>query len=97
MLPGKSEASEQDTLEQQTSGMAQGCLFATASTLLTCFLLFINGGLVSAICNAALASGVSIMRTTGVHQFCLFVGPVVLVVIQWMMIDYVINRLRRWP
>lgn len=86
-----------DNSDYQASGMLQGCLFATASTLLTCFMLFINGGLVAAICNAALRSGANIMRTQGVHQFCLFVGPVVLVVIQWMMIDYVVNRVRRWP
>lgn len=93
----KKQSAANDLAEHQASGMAQGCFFATASTLITCFLLFINGGLMAAICNAALRSGVAFMRTTGVHQFCLFVGPVVLVVIQWMMIDYVVNRVRRWP
>jgi hypothetical protein len=79
------------------SGLAPGCLFATVSTLATCLLLFVNGGLVAAICSAASRSGVSILSNTGVHQFFLFVGPVVLVVIQWMMIDYVTSRIRRGP
>lgn len=93
----KTQLSELDSSVNQTSGMAQGCLFATGATVLTCIMLFVNGGLVAALCNAALASNVAIMRTSGVHQFCLFVGPVVLVVLEWMMIDYVVNRLRRWP
>ena len=96
MLVKKRTTSNQ-LADDQASGLAQGCVFATASTLITCVLLFINGGLMAAICNAALRSGVVFMRTTGVQQFCLFVGSVLLVVIQWIMIDYVVNRVRRWP
>ena len=79
----------------QSMMISRGFLFAVGSTLLTCFLLFINGGLVSAICNAAILANLAGMQTAGVHQFLLFVGPVFLVVIQWMMIDYVTSRLRR--
>jgi hypothetical protein len=78
-------------------GTHRGCVFALASTLLTCGLLFINGGLVSALCDAARESWPGWFEEYRVDQFLFFVGPVLLVVIQWMMIDYVVSRVRRHP
>ena len=80
---------------REVTGMGLGCLFAIASTLLTCLLLFINGGLVQAAYAMLTPSGPAILRDAKVSQFVLFVGPVLLVVIEWVMIDFVTSRLRR--
>lgn len=83
--------------DQAGLGIPRGCAFALASTLLTCGLLFINGALVSALCTAASDSWPTLLSDHRVLQFLLFVGPVVLVIIEWMMIDYVVSRMRRQP
>lgn len=83
--------------DQAGLGIPRGCAFALASTLLTCGLLFINGALVSALCTAASDSWPALLSDHRVLQFLLFVGPVVLVIIEWMMIDYVVSRMRRQP
>ena len=75
--------------------MAIGCLMASASAVVTCVMLFINGSLVMAILSVVSAAGPSWARKPEVLQFLLFSLPVALAVAQWMMIDYVRRRL--WP
>lgn len=75
--------------------MGLGCLFVIASTLLTCLLLFINGGLVQAAYAVLAPTGPALMGNPRVSQFVLFTVPVLLVVVEWVMIDFVIGRLRR--
>ncbi len=82
---------------QLSTGISHGCLFAVIATLITCGMLFINGAIVRALCDAAADPWPRVFGDHRVEQFIYFVGPVVLVVIQWMMIDYVISRVRRWP
>ncbi len=65
---------------------------AFGSALLTCLLLFINGSLVMAILTVAAKSGPQWIQKPQFSQFMLFLVPVVLVVVQWMMIDYVRTR-----
>ncbi len=78
-----------------------GCLIGLASAALTCLMLFINGSLVMALLTAFAASGPSWANKPEFSQFILFLVPVMLVVAEWMMIDYVRTRLRqrspRWP
>ena len=74
-----------------------GCLIATGSAVLTGFLLFINGSLVMAILAALAQSGPEWMAKPAFSQFMLFAMPVLLVVIEWMMIDYVRTRFRQRP
>jgi uncharacterized membrane protein YhdT len=74
-----------------------GCLIATGSAVLTGFLLFINGSLVMAILAAFAQSGPEWMAKPAFSQFMLFAMPVLLVVIEWMMIDYVRTRFRQRP
>lgn len=74
-----------------------GCFFAVASAAVTCMLLFINGSMVTAVYSAAAETGPAVMEDPRLIQFALFVGPVLLVVAQWVMIDYVTSRLRRSP
>lgn len=77
--------------------MTAGCLMAFGSAVVTCGLLFINGSFVMALLTAFAASGPSWARKPEVSQFILFSMPVVLVVVQWMMIDYVRRRFRQRP
>ena len=81
--------------EQIRSGQTAGCLSALGSALLTGFLLFLNGGLVLAILNALASGGLPFLRTESFSQFVVLIGPVVLVIIQWIMIDYVRTRVSR--
>ena len=85
-LPARSEAQ---------GALAAGCLFSLASAALTCGLLFINGSLVLAILQVISGAGFDwVHKQEGLSQFVLFALPVVLVVIEWMMIDYLRSRLR---
>lgn len=65
------------------------------SAILTCLLLFLNGSLVMALLSAFAATGPSWARKPEFSQFILFLMPVVMVVIQWMMIDYVRTRFQQ--
>lgn len=76
------------------SGAAAGCLFALVSTIVTGVLLFLNGALVLALLDSWAPALPGWMQKREFMQFVLFVGPVVLVVLQWMMIDYLRRHLR---
>ena len=82
-----------DANERNT--MTTGCLLAFGSALLTCLMLFINGSLVMALLTAFSGSGPAWMRKPEFTQFVLFVTPVLLAVVQWIMIDYVRTRFRQ--
>jgi predicted ABC-type sugar transport system permease subunit len=77
---------------ERRTAAAFGCLTAMVSAVLTCGLLFVNGSLVLAVLESLEESGLSLVRGEGFSQFMLFAMPVGLVVIQWMMIDYVRTR-----
>lgn len=59
------------------------------SAIVTGGLLFLNGSLVLAIVAVLRESEVPYMTDPGVTQVILFLLPLILVVLQWMMIDYV--------
>ena len=75
--------------------MTTGCLLAFGSAILTCLMLFINGSLVLAVLTTFASSGPQWMKKPAFTQFMLFLVPVLLAVIQWMMIDYVRTRFRQ--
>lgn len=77
------------------SDVAGGCLLAVGSTAVSCSLLVINGALVMAVLAALSASGVEWVRNDQASQFMLFSIPVALLIVQWMMIDYVRHVLRK--
>jgi hypothetical protein len=77
--------------------MTAGCLTAFASAALTGFLLFINGSLVMAVLTAITRSGPSWASKPEFSQFMLFIIPVLLVVAEWIMIDYVRTRVKQRP
>ena len=65
------------------------CGFALASALFGCLLLVLNGGVVAAIYFAIAENGPQWMRNRSLSQFALYVGPVLLLILQWTMIDWV--------
>lgn len=69
-----------------------GCGLALASALVTSLLLFVNGALVIGILAVFARSGPSWASNRELSQFLLFTLPVALVVVQWIMIDYVRTR-----
>lgn len=81
------------TIDRGTT--AAGCVIALASALATSILLFLNGALVLAVLTAFADRGPAWVSNPQLMQFCLFTLPVVLVVAQWMMIDYLRTRLIR--
>lgn len=72
-----------------------GCLFALVSAAVTCLMLLINGALVMAILDSIPNTAPTWARKPEFVQFMLFLVPVLLVVVQWMMIDYVRSRFRQ--
>ncbi len=77
--------------------IAAGCVMAIGSALITCGLLFINGSLVMAVIAALARSGPDWASKPEFSQFLLFSVPVLMVIAEWMMIDYVRTRLIQRP
>jgi len=72
-----------------------GCMMIFASALVSCVLLFLNGGMTMALINAAGERGHNWVTNDRITQFLVLFGPVLLLVIQWSMIDYLRSRLQR--
>lgn len=79
----------------ERSTMTTGCVISFGSAVLTGFLLFINGSLVMAVLAALARSGPSWASNPEASQFLLFLMPVMMVVAEWVMIDYVRSRFFR--
>jgi len=79
--------------EPASEGYAAGCLAASGSALLTGLLLFLNGGVVLALLNALASGGMTFVRDERFSQFVVLFVPVVMVVFEWIMIDYLRARL----
>jgi hypothetical protein len=80
----------------RSTGIAAGCAFALLSALVACILLVLNGGLVWLVYLEVVESQLSEgMRESGIPQFALFVGPVVLLVLQWLAFDFLVGQFRR--
>ena len=72
-----------------------GCAIGIGSALMTCFLLYLNGSLVLAVISALSAGENDLLQDKRIAQCLLFLVPVILVVIEWMMIDSVRTRFVR--
>lgn len=77
----------------ERSTVTAGCALGIGSALVTCVMLFINGSLVMAVLSAIARSGPSWASNPAFSQFLLFTVPLILVIAQWMMIDYVRTRI----
>jgi len=74
-----------------------GCLVIFASALVSCVLLFLNGGVTMALINAVGERGYTWVADDRITQFLVLIGPVLLLIIQWTMIDYLRTRFQRRP
>jgi hypothetical protein len=72
-----------------------GCAIGMGSALFTCVLLYLNGSFVLAVISALNRAGDNWLKDEKVAQCVLFLVPVILVVIEWMMIDYIRTRFVR--
>jgi hypothetical protein len=72
---------------------SSGCLGVFVSALVSCVLLFLNGGVVMAILNALDDQNWTLFRDDQLSQFWVLIGPVILLIIQWRMIDYLRDHL----
>ena len=72
-----------------------GCAFTLGSAAMTCLLLLVNGSLVMALLDSVPNTAPAWARKPEFVQFMLFALPVLLVVVQWITIDYVRGRLRK--
>lgn len=72
-----------------------GCAIGIGSALFTCLLLYLNGSFVLAVISALQGHEGTWFQDERVAQCTLFLVPVILVVVEWMMIDYVRTRFVR--
>jgi hypothetical protein len=79
----------------EVTDIAGGCITATTSALLSCLLLVINGAFVMALLSVVAASGQNWITNEKLSQFLLFSVPVILLLIQWWLIDTLRWILRR--
>lgn len=73
---------------KKSSGVMGGCGFALATTLFGCVLLVLNGGVVAAVYFALAANGPEIMRHPGLSQLVLYLGPIILLYLEWSLTDF---------
>jgi len=90
---------EQESIDAAAvSGVTtSGCMMIFASAIVSCILLFLNGGVTMALINAVGERGYNWVDDDRITQFLVLVGPVLLLVIQWSMMDYLRNHLQRRP
>lgn len=81
--------------EKLSRGFFAAFLYALGAALVTCGLLFLNGGLVMALLNAFASEGPQWAQNKLFMQFTLFSAPVLLVIVEWMIIDLIRTRLWR--
>lgn len=74
-----------------------GCGFLVVSALLTCILLGINALIVTNAYDASRQALPETLRHKGVEQAILFLGPVLLLYIEWWICDVAIDWLRPAP
>jgi len=80
--------------KQPTTKARLGCGFLCVSAMLTCVLLAINGLIVMNLVNAILPTLPEDMRQDRVAQAVVFLGPLVLLVVEWWACDVAIDWLK---
>ena len=76
------------------SDVLPGCALSLFSALFTCVMLFFNGTIVLAFLKAFARSGYDWARNPQLMQFLLLLLPVLMVIFEWMFIDYIRRRIR---
>lgn len=71
----------------ELTDVAGGCVVTTASAAFSCVLLVINGAFTMALLSVVAGSGQSWITNEKLSQFLLFSCPVLLLFVQWWLID----------
>ena len=80
----------------RTSPRRDGCGFLILTAVFTGIFLVINGGLFSGLYGLWRVIGPEIFSQPKVAQFCMFIGPVVLLVLEWWLVDLLVETLTPW-
>ena len=80
--------------EHRRTSEPTGCLASVLSALVTGGLLVVNGSFTLALLTVMTASEVPLVDDDRFRQFLLFVIPMGMVIVQWLMIDYLRRRIR---
>lgn len=73
-----------------------GCGFLISTCLLTCLMLVFNGAMVMSLYYWLAPLGPRILRHPQAFQFLLFSTPVLLLFVEWRMIDSFVDRTSAW-
>ena len=84
---------------RRTSTRRDGCGFLVLTCLFTCFFLVLNSGLVSRFYWQLADAGPAFVRHPRIAQMLMFLGPVMLLFLEWWIVDFVVESLtpRRRP
>jgi len=66
-----------------------GCGFVLLTFLFSCFFLLLNSALISKLVPAP-ETAPGLLARPGVNQAVLFVGPVILIFVEWWLVDLVV-------
>ena len=70
-----------------------GCGFLLLTCIITCLLLLLNGILVTTLYNWFSPLGPDWLEREKVRQFALFVAPVLLILAEWWLVDFLVDRI----
>lgn len=79
-------------LRRRTRGPRRdGCGFVLLTFLFSCLFLVLNSALISRFVPPLLETGPAFLARPGVVQATLFTGPVILVFVEWWLVDLVVE------
>ena len=68
-----------------------GCGFVLLTFLFSCFFLVLNSALISRFIPPLMETGPAFLARPGAVQATLFTGPVILVFVEWWLVDLVVQ------
>lgn len=79
-------------LRRRTRGPRRdGCGFVLLTFLFSCLFLVLNSALINRFVPPLLETGPAFLARPGVVQATLFTGPVILVFVEWWLVDLVVE------
>ncbi|MCU0979827.1 MAG: hypothetical protein MUF25_11760 [Pirellulaceae bacterium] len=79
-------------LRRRTTGPRRdGCGFVLLTFLFSCFFLVLNSALISRFVPPLMETGPAFLARPGIVQATLFAGPVILVFVEWWLVDLVVQ------
>jgi len=76
---------------RHTRPRTEGCGYLVLTCFVTCFLLVLNSAVVSTFYPPLAAAGPSFMRHARVAQMFMYLGPVVLIFLEWWIVDLAVE------